>query len=193
MKRNEIVATVVWVAIGLVLVVIFNIYPQIKLGIVFAVIVVGLVAHGFWQLRKQNEREPGNPVRRKGAIANLVWLLIAALLIAIANIVPQLKGISGYALVAFAIGVIFWRFWQQRGQDPREKRLIFRRFSSKQLGTAAAVLMIINFFVIMFIAKLVENDSRQTIFIVLISSTLALSAPVGILFGAGIYNMLKRD
>ena len=193
MKRNEIVATVVWVAIGLVLVVIFNIYPQIKLGIVFAVIVVGLVAHGFWQLRKQNEREPGNPVRRKGAIANLVWLLIAALLIAIANIVPQLKGISGYALVAFAIGVIFWRSWQQRGQDPREKRLIFRRFSSKQLGNAAAVLMIINFFVIMFIAKLVENDSRQTIFIVLISSTLALSAPVGILFGAGIYNMLKRD
>jgi hypothetical protein len=70
---------------------------------------------------------------------------------------------------------------KKKNQEPREKKLIFGRFSSKQLGIAAAILMAINFFVIMLIAKAVENASRQTIFIVMIGSVFLLTARASIM------------
>jgi uncharacterized membrane protein YfcA len=86
MKRNEIIATVVWVAIGLALVIIFNFYPQIKFGIVFAVFIIGIAIYSFWRQRKQEEREPENVAKRPEVVANFVWLLIAGMLIAVANL-----------------------------------------------------------------------------------------------------------
>jgi hypothetical protein len=59
MKRNEIIATVVWVAIGLALVIIFNFYPQIKFGIVFAVFIIGIAIYRFLAAKKTGRKRTG--------------------------------------------------------------------------------------------------------------------------------------